>query len=70
MKRGIATITIFVNGENNQELLNEARKVAKSINNKFDCRASVETLHDAPFGKIGSEIKQIDLSNLDHNEKL
>lgn len=70
MKRGVATITVYVNGETNQELYNEARKIAKTINNKFDCRASVETLHDAPFGKIGSEIKEIDLTNLNHNEKI
>lgn len=64
MKRGIATITVYVYGDNNQELYDEANKMCKQLNDQHDCRAGVEKLHDAPHGKMWDDIKEININRL------
>ena len=64
MKRAIATITIYVYGETQQEQFDEAKKISKEINSSYDCNASVEQLFDAPHGSFGKEIKEINLNKL------
>lgn len=64
MKRAIATITVYVYGETEQEQFDKAKEIAKKINLIEDCNASVEQLHSAPFGSIGNQIKQINLESL------
>jgi len=62
-KRGIATITIYVYGDTDQDKFNDGQEIVKHINDKFDCRATIEQLHNAPFGEIGSA-KEIDLNTI------
>lgn len=66
-KRGVATITLYVWGDNDQELLNEAKRYEDILKQHGDNHARVEKLHDAPFGSIGDQIKEIDLYKLDHD---
>lgn len=64
-KRGVATITLYVWGDNDQELLNAAKHYEFILKQHGDNHARVEQLHDAPFGSIGSGIKKIDMDKLD-----
>ena len=66
MKRGIATITVYVYGDNDQELMNDAKNICRTINAHQDTRAGVEKLHNAPFGSYGDEITEIDITKLNH----
>jgi predicted translin family RNA/ssDNA-binding protein len=62
MKRAIATITVYVYGETEQEQFDNAKQIAQKINR--ECNATVEKLHSAPFGSTWHEIKEINLENL------
>lgn len=64
MKRAVATITIYVHGETQQEQFDQAKKIAKEINSSYDCNANVEQLFDAPYGSFVKEIKEINLTKL------
>lgn len=56
MKRAVATITVYVYGETEDELKQKAMDATKAINGiepSFD--ADCEKLHVVPFGKIGHQ---------------
>lgn len=56
MKRAVATITVYVYGENENELRQKAMDATKAINEietSFD--ADCEKLHLVPYGKIGHQ---------------
>lgn len=63
MRRGIATITIYVSGENDQEMYDDAKMISEKMNHLFDCRATVDKLHSSPFGKL--DVKEIDFKDLE-----
>ena len=46
MKRYAVTIDMYANSEK------EANQIAKEINDKYDNRAKVVSVKEAPFGKI------------------
>ena len=60
--RGIATITVYVYGKSEQDLLSQSRGIANYVNNKYDCVAEVEKLHTAPFGKLKEKIKEVNIN--------
>lgn len=61
MKRGVATITIYVYGETEKHLVDQSKHIAESINTEIsrECEASVEKIHSKPFGAYGDQIKEI-----------
>lgn len=61
--RGIATISVYVYGNSEQDLLIESREIVNYVNNKYDCIAEIEKLYTAPFGKLKKEITQININN-------
>lgn len=64
MKRAIATITVYVYGETEEELKQSAKNTVRFLEkNDWSQEPSLEKLNHAPFGKIGEENhKEIDLS--------
>jgi len=64
MKRAIATITVYVYGDTEQEMYDQANKLAHEIKGEIYCNPKVEKLHNAPFGSYGEEITEIDLNKL------
>ena len=50
--RAIATITVYVYGETNTELLEEANKKTKTLNNNDDCNATLDKLQLNKFGSL------------------
>lgn len=55
MKRGVATITVYVYGETDEDLIKQGKEIAEGINLIYDGRAEMETLHQATSGKIGRQ---------------
>lgn len=64
-KRAISTITVYVYGDTPQQQFDESKKMIDLLNDKFDCQASIEQMHTAPFGKIGASEK-ININNLNN----
>lgn len=62
-KRAIATITVYVYGETEQELIKEANKKIKLINDSDDCKAELESLDEQLFGSF--DCKNIRITNND-----
>lgn len=63
--RTTATITMYVYGENEQECFNQAELIAKNLKNHYDNQASVEHLHNTPFGTLCFDnSNEIDLNTL------
>lgn len=60
MKRAIATITVYVHGEDEKEMFDNAQRLAQALNQIEDCQAEVEELHEKPFGAL--EVTPIDIS--------
>ncbi len=58
--RAAATITLYVYGENEQQLINEANLVVKAMNLADDCNATLTDLQTINFGKL--EAKKIDFN--------
>ena len=53
MKRAVATITVYVYGETEQEILEQTEKVCEGINNiEIEHDASVESIILKPHGKL------------------
>tara|TARA_R110000851_G_scaffold108617_1_gene230065 strand:- start:38636 stop:38830 length:195 start_codon:yes stop_codon:yes gene_type:complete len=58
MKRAVATITVYVYGETNEELIQGGKEVQNHINESFlNVKAEMEKLDLVPFGKIGTPQK-------------
>lgn len=56
--RAVATITLYVYGDSEQELKQNAEKYAEKLRSLEDNRASLEKLHLNEFGNLKStEIK-------------
>lgn len=61
MKRAIATITVYVYGDDVNDLIMEATEIEDKINKQYpEGSAKVESLHLKEFGKMG-ELKEIKL---------
>lgn len=56
MKRGVATITVYVYGKTVDELEKKGQQFTKVLS-EYDCEsnAEMERLHIVPFGKIGHQ---------------
>ena len=71
MKRGVATFTVYVYGDNEQEMFNEAKRIERKILDLDDNDAKLESLNHAPFGSIDPmEHGEIDISKLKLTEEL
>lgn len=60
MKRAVATLTVYIYGETDQELKQKSNDVSKMMNEmEPSLESEVEGLIEIPFGKIGAnrEIK-------------
>ena len=49
--RGIATITVYVYGNSEDELLENASKICDNLNKELDCNAEVEEYGTKNFGE-------------------
>jgi len=50
--RKVATIEFYVNGDNAQQIKNEAYQIAKELRDKYDNHARVTDLTRNEFGKL------------------
>lgn len=56
MKRAVATITVYVYGETEADLIDEGKLICRELRSTFNnTEASMEKLHSVPFGKIGHQ---------------
>lgn len=56
--RAVATITVYVYGDTEKELIEQAKKLADELKNKYDNQAEVEKLERQEFGTLNTkEIK-------------
>ncbi len=56
--RAVATITVYVYGDSEKELIEQAKKLANELKNKYDNQAEVEKLERQEFGTLNTkEIK-------------
>ena len=53
-KRYVSTITVYNYGLTPEFAFSEASKMCSILNDKFDCRASVEQMHEQPSGTLSS----------------
>ena len=53
LKRYIAEADYYVYAKNDKEAEKKARKIASEIDEKYDNKAIVTSLHEQPFGKLG-----------------
>ena len=53
IKRAVATITCYVYGETDEDLITKANELCTLFNEHDD--AEIEKLHEVPFGKIGKQ---------------
>lgn len=58
MKRAVATFTVYIYGDNEQEMFNEAKRIERKILDLDDNRASLDKLTIAPFGADGIDPKK------------
>lgn len=71
MKRAVATITVYISGETNEQLIDEAQKIVEEINAKIYRSASVDKIHVATVDNTGLlGVNEIDLSKIIKNEKI
>jgi hypothetical protein len=55
MKRAVATITVYVYGEDVNDLIKKGKEVQEHINGAWpEAHAEMEKLDLVPFGKIGT----------------
>ena len=50
--RAVATITVYVYGNNLEELVEEAHKLEKELESKYDNGAKVEKIQQLEFGSL------------------
>ena len=56
MKRGVAIITIYLNGKDEEELIQRGRSLCDRINQRDKAlSAELEKIYEVPFGKIGEQ---------------
>lgn len=60
MNRYVARIELFVYGINNEEAVAEARKLAKELDSKYDCKAELTKMDNLNFGKMTSKPVEIE----------
>jgi hypothetical protein len=59
--RHVATITVYSFGDDDKTSFQEAQKMVKLLNKKFDgCNANIEGFAKQEFGTIGSTELEID----------
>lgn len=62
MKRYVATLTIYVYGDTDQDALNKSQNICEGLKDKYDNHADTEQLHLQPHARLGGT--KIDLSEL------
>lgn len=65
-KRALATITFYVYGESKEDFEKqqyiEAKNVCDLLNDRYDCRAKLQSLHKSEFGVI-DDLEEINIEN-------
>lgn len=52
--RAVATIELYIYGETDAELIDNAKAVCKKLNLENDCGATLQELVEQPFGTFGN----------------
>lgn len=55
-ERYVSVVSLYVYGKDKHKALEEANQFCKELNQKYDCRASVDELYYTPSGFAGTKI--------------
>ena len=53
-KRYVVTISFFMYAEDDKDIMREASNYTSQLNKDQDCRATVESITQSQFGKLGT----------------
>lgn len=53
-KRYVVTVSFFMYGKDDKHVIQNATDYANKLNKEHDCRATVESITQSQFGKLGT----------------